>query len=844
MAHVTVEDVNTRKVYTVGGSPQTAFTIPFTFYEDANIKVYNGSTLVSSNDYTIAGNAGTDGGYEGGTVTLDVAVSNTNITILLDIAVERTADFPQSADFNIPALNTQLDKITSILQKHNELLRRCLKLPVNSNITSGGQQISLELSEDPGDGKGLLYDATTKKFRNTTASLENLETYGETINANIADIVTVAENLDGGDTIGIVAAIDQEIQDIAGSLADLVDIAANLDDIINSTNNGQVVISLPAASGVSFTKGQIGYITSTGVVKANATQESTARSAGMVMATATINGGSTGVFLLRGILDGLVGLTAGANYYLNTTDGGYTTSQPYVSGSVVRSMGSAVDTDSFFFNPSPTYAVIESNNQYPPVIIESSSQGYEPNDGSLTINAPTDIETGDYLLLIVGADYTDGATATFTPPAGFTSLAAYTRTNTGAEGVAMQAFYKIAGSEPTTYTITENALQKFAAVMLRVSGADPSYAIDVQAIGSDHATEPSVPAVTTTVDETVSIVAITWDGSKTLTAGPSGYTAVQHVDQTGLDVYVAKKSNATAGSITAAAVDLSAADDWVGFHFVFRKQGATAGSGGSNVGPFPLGDDGLGYTTKLTLPVNEAGALSGATDAYEVFTSNSPSYDAGSPQLENYTHPIYFLRTPTYYQMASPIRPGAYTGSNTNGPARCEFRHERNYGTTERIRFKVTIELIQAAANSKCTCVQIHRTDASPVIKGIIQVDSGGTTWKFRTLVKKTDGAEDETVDKNGQDTNAKTGLNFNEDVTIEYDWTPGADLKIWVNKANNLTPDRWYENVLASGVTSYIKPGGPYPSNKGDGADSDLWIVRVKDFVLIDNSGNEVPRA
>lgn len=662
---------------------------------------------------------------------------------------------------------------------------------------------------------------------------------------NIDDINTIAENLDGSDTIGIVAAIDEEIQTVAANVTDLVAIAENIDDIVNSSNNGQVVISLPAATGVNFTKGQIGYITSSGVVKGNATQESTAKSAGMVMATAAINGGSTGVFLLRGILDGLSGIIADTNYYLDTTNGGFTTSQPYVSGSVVRFMGSGVDTDSFFFNPSPTYAVVQNNSQYPPVIVESSSQAYEPNDGSLTLTAPVDIETGDYLLLIVSADYTNSATATFVPPSGFEELVAYTRTNTGLEGVAMQAWGKFAGSEPATYTITEDSLQKFGAVMLRISGVDPAYPVDVQAFDYDSGTttEPEIPAFTTTVDETVQIAAAHWDGSKTLSATPTGYTALQHIDQSGYDLYVAQKALPTAGLVNALSIDLSAAEDWIVFTFAFRKQGATAGSGGSNVGPFPLGDDGLDYTTKLTLPVNAAGELSGATDAYEIFCANSPNYDAGDPQLENYTHPIYFLRTASAYRMASPIRPGAYTGSNTNGPARSEFRHERNYGPTERIRFKVTISLVQAPANSKCTCVQIHRNDASPVLKMVIQVDSGGTTWRYRPLVKKADGAADETVDKNGQDTNAATGLAFNADQTIEVDWTPGADLKIWINTANTNTPTRWYENVLSSDVASYIKPGGPYPSNKGDGADTDLWIVDVKDFVLIDADGNEVIR-
>lgn len=154
--HVTVLNENTRVPYVVGSTPQDTFVIPFTFYEPADIKVYNGDTIVPPANYTVTGNAGTVGGYEGGHVTLNTPVSNTRITIILEITIERTTDFPTSADFKIPSLNTQFDRIISIAQQLNERMSRALVLPVdedqaNLTLPPKSQRASLVLGFD-GDG--------------------------------------------------------------------------------------------------------------------------------------------------------------------------------------------------------------------------------------------------------------------------------------------------------------------------------------------------------------------------------------------------------------------------------------------------------------------------------------------------------------------------------------------------------------------------------------------------------------------------------------------------------------------------------------------------------------------
>lgn len=132
--HVTIPDEDPIVQYTVGGTPDDTFTIPFSFFSDGSddptdILVYDGANLIPDTDYTVTGNAGTSGGFEGGDVVLDTPVSNTTITVLREVPAERTTDFPLSGPFNIAALNTQLDKNFAILQQQNRKINRRISIP-------------------------------------------------------------------------------------------------------------------------------------------------------------------------------------------------------------------------------------------------------------------------------------------------------------------------------------------------------------------------------------------------------------------------------------------------------------------------------------------------------------------------------------------------------------------------------------------------------------------------------------------------------------------------------------------------------------------------------------------
>lgn len=114
MPHITVPDESTVTTYTVT-SAQSVFSVPWTCFDKTDIQVLVGSSLLAQSAFSFVGNPGTEGGFDGATITLLSAVSNTTVTIYRDIIVQRTEDFgvgPVSSRDR----NTALDRLTAMIQ--------------------------------------------------------------------------------------------------------------------------------------------------------------------------------------------------------------------------------------------------------------------------------------------------------------------------------------------------------------------------------------------------------------------------------------------------------------------------------------------------------------------------------------------------------------------------------------------------------------------------------------------------------------------------------------------------------------------------------------------------------
>lgn len=120
-----ITDTPNRVRYTATAA-QTVFTVPFPFDAAADLKVWkNGSLLVLSTHYTVAGAGG-----ESGTLTLvSGAAQNDEILILQDMPIARIGDFPVSGPFDVESLNDQLDAMTMMMRNlETRIEQRSLRL--------------------------------------------------------------------------------------------------------------------------------------------------------------------------------------------------------------------------------------------------------------------------------------------------------------------------------------------------------------------------------------------------------------------------------------------------------------------------------------------------------------------------------------------------------------------------------------------------------------------------------------------------------------------------------------------------------------------------------------------
>ncbi|BAQ87611.1 tail fiber protein [uncultured Mediterranean phage uvMED] len=224
-----------RVTYTASGS-QTAFTIPFEFFSTSDIKVYNGTTLLTyeatpsaANKYSISGTASaSDSAYEfgaGGTVTLggSGATAGDIITIIRDISIERSTDFPTTGSFDITSLNTDLDKVYAKLADIDQQSDRSVKLLDTDSIAATvtlpakATRASKVLTFDS-DGDVQTTIAATDVT--TIAGISSDVTTVSGIASNVTSVVSNASNINtvagAISNVNTVAGISSSVSSVAG----------------------------------------------------------------------------------------------------------------------------------------------------------------------------------------------------------------------------------------------------------------------------------------------------------------------------------------------------------------------------------------------------------------------------------------------------------------------------------------------------------------------------------------------------------------------------------------------------------------------------------------------------
>ena len=213
---------NTPRVsYTVNaGATQTAFTVNFEFFDDADLNFYvDGTKKTLSTHYTVSGGNGSTGTINttsGNTVT--GASGGSTIVITRSIAFARVTDFPSSGAFQVATLNTELDRFTAMASDISDETSRSMQLADQDTAVS----MTLPLKADR-VGTVLGFNATTGAVE-AGPTIANVSTLSA-ITANINTVGGISGNVT---TVAGIQANVTTVAGISGNVTTVAGIASNI----------------------------------------------------------------------------------------------------------------------------------------------------------------------------------------------------------------------------------------------------------------------------------------------------------------------------------------------------------------------------------------------------------------------------------------------------------------------------------------------------------------------------------------------------------------------------------------------------------------------------------------
>jgi len=213
---------NTPRVsYTVSqGATQTAFTVNFEFFDDADLNFYvDGTKKTLTTHYTVSGGNGSTGTINttsGNSVT--GASGGSTVVITRDIALARVTDFPSSGAFQVATLNTELDRFTAIASDISDETSRSIQLADEDSAVS--MELPLLASR-----KG-----TVLGFNASTGAVEAGPTIANvnSLSAITTNIVTVAGISGNVTTVAGISANTTTVAGISGNVSTVAGIASNV----------------------------------------------------------------------------------------------------------------------------------------------------------------------------------------------------------------------------------------------------------------------------------------------------------------------------------------------------------------------------------------------------------------------------------------------------------------------------------------------------------------------------------------------------------------------------------------------------------------------------------------
>lgn len=199
------------------------------------------------------------------------------------------------------------------------------------------------------------------------------------------------------------------------------------------------------------------------------------------------------------------------------------------------------------------------------------------NGTALTISVPSATANGDVLVLSLASGTNSGFPATIT---GWTTV----KTDTAVASAAIGMYYRVASSEPASYTVTvNNAADRITAEMVRLTGVDTTTPLDVAAAStssSSTTTSMATPTLTTVTAGAVLLYAVELNNATATITVPSGVTLTKTSAGTGQRSTLGSELRSTTGASTSRTWTFSTGAEHSGITAAFRpSSGTTTGSG-------------------------------------------------------------------------------------------------------------------------------------------------------------------------------------------------------------------------------------------------------------------------
>jgi len=349
---ILINDTTPRSQYTATAG-QTVFSIPFEFFSNSDIAVYQNSVLKTlTTHYTLTG-AGVTGG---GSLTLVTgATVGDVITIVRDIPVARVTDFPTSGPFNIDALNTDLDRLTAMVQERENQVSRVISLAqtdaaVNLYLPTAANRASKVMAFDStgnvivaqelGQYRGNWASGTAYVLRDIIKDTSNANIYicvaahtstgSQPISSN-ANSASWALLVDAATATSASASASSSASAASSSASAASSSASSASSSASSATSSASTATTQASNASTSATNAASSASSASTSATNASNSATAASNSAALAAATVAGGLYSAVIDKSANYTVVLADAGDLIRVTTTSGAVTITLPQIS---------------------------------------------------------------------------------------------------------------------------------------------------------------------------------------------------------------------------------------------------------------------------------------------------------------------------------------------------------------------------------------------------------------------------------------------------------------------------------------------------------------------------------